>query len=369
MWKGMPRTVSMLFVEDDAATRKLVTNILKVNGFNCIVAENGQEGLELYRRYSPEIVLSDIMMPVMNGLEMARAIRADFPETQFIFMTALEESKSILQAIDIGVTQYVVKPVDLSKLLAAISHCVTILRLKADAQRVKHLEALGVLAGGLAHDFSNMLQIVLGNVHLAKKFIDPDNKAFTYLKEAETISMDARNLGKRLGTLARRESGLKRKMQLTPVIIYSVNAALSGTSITPAFDLSPDIPQISFDKTQLEQVFSHLTINAVEAMPQGGKLEIAARVSSLSLNSSLLLAPGDYVFISFRDTGKGIPPKNLPKIFDPYFTTKEMDSHKGRDLGLSVCHAIISRHGGHISAHNSSDAGATFNIWLPAAPN
>ncbi|OGU07330.1 MAG: hypothetical protein A2075_13765 [Geobacteraceae bacterium GWC2_58_44] len=363
----MPATVSVLYAEDDSDTREMVTKILRSNGFKCIVAKNGQEGLELYRRHCPDIVLSDILMPAMSGLEMARAIRTDFPEAQFIFMTALGESRFILQAIDIGVAQYVVKPVDLDKLLTAVSHCVAMLRLQADAQRVKHLEAIGVLAGGLAHDFNNMLQIVLGNVHLAKKLLDPGSRAFTHLKEAESISVDARNLGKRLGTLARKESGLKRKMQVTPVILYSVNAALSGTSITSSFDLPPDIPRLSFDKTQMEQVFSHLTVNAIEAMPQGGKLEITARVGTLSPNSGSLLAPGDYVCISFRDSGTGIPAQNFAKIFDPYFTTKEMDSHKGRGLGLSICHAIISRHGGMISADKSSRPGATFNIWLPVA--
>jgi DNA-binding response OmpR family regulator len=128
MKNEVPGAISVLFVEDDAATRKMVANMLKVNGFNCIVAENGYVGLELYRRHTPEIVLSDIMMPVMNGLEMARAIRAESPEVQVIFMTALGESNVILDAIDIGVTQYVVKPVELSKLLTAISHAVTILR-------------------------------------------------------------------------------------------------------------------------------------------------------------------------------------------------------------------------------------------------
>ena len=160
---------------------------------------------------------------------------------------------------------------------------------------------------------------------------------------------------------------MKQKMPLTPTIINSVKAALCGTSIAASFDLPPEIPQVSFDKTQMEQVVSHLTINAIKAMPQGGNLDIVACVRSLSQGSSSMLAPGDYVFISFRDTGKGIPPENLSKIFDPYFTTKEMDFNKGRGLGLSVCHAIISRHGGHISAYNSPDAGATFNIWLPVA--
>lgn len=367
MKNGIMGPVSLLYVEDDAPTREMVTKMLRKNGFDCIVAENGHTGLELYRKHAPEIVLSDIMMPVMSGLEMARAIRADFPETQFIFMTALGDSNSILEAIEIGITRYVVKPIDLFKLLTAITQCVAVLRLKAEVHRVKHLNAIGVLAGGLAHDFNNMLQIVLGNVHLAKKFVDPESAAFTYLKEAENISKQARNLGKRLGTLARRELGLKQIKSLNPTIILSAMAALSGTSIAPIFDLPPDIPQVSFDKTQMEQVVSNLTTNAIEAMPQGGRLEIAARVCSLPPGSGSLLAPGEYVSITFRDTGKGIPPENLSKIFDPYFTTKEMDFNKGRGLGLSVCHAIVSRHGGQINAYNSLDAGAIFNIWLPVA--
>ena len=367
MQQCVPGTISLLYVEDDAATREMVARILEKNGFNCIVAENGQQGLELYRRHTPEIVLSDITMPVMSGLDMARAIRKDFPEASVIFMTGSRDSERILEAIDIGVTRYIVKPVQLSSLLEAVSQCTAAIRLKAEAHRVKHLEAIGLLAGGLAHDFNNLLQIVLGNVSLAKTRVSPESEAFAFLQEAESISKDARNLGKRLGTLARRENGLTQKMPLPATIRYSVQAALSGTSSTASFDLPPDLPPVKIDKTQMEQVFSHLTVNAVEAMPSGGKLEISARVNSLPLGSGALLSPGDYLCISFRDSGKGIPARNLAKIFDPYFTTKEMDFNKGRGLGLSVCHAIVSRHGGHISAHSSHGAGATVNIWLPVA--
>jgi CheY-like chemotaxis protein len=249
MKNQMLGTFTLLFVEDDSATREMVARMLKKNGFHCIVAKNGHEGLELYRRHLPEIVLSDIMMPIMSGLEMARAIRAEAPEAQFIFMTAVGDSRFILEAIDIGVAQYVVKPVVLSKLLAAISQCVGILRLKTEALRAKHLEAVSVLAGGLAHDFNNLLQVVLGNVDLAKKHAEPGGKTYQHLKVAESISKDARNLGKRLGTLARGVSGLKRKAPITPVITNSVKAALSGSCIGLTFNFAPDIPQVTFDVT------------------------------------------------------------------------------------------------------------------------
>jgi signal transduction histidine kinase len=360
-------TVSLLYVEDETATREVVTDMLKLNGYNCIVAENGHRGLELYRAHTPEIVLSDIMMPAMNGLEMARAIRADFPEAQFIFMTALGESKFILEAIDIGVTQYVVKPVEMSKLLAAISHCKTILQLKAEAQRVKHLEAIGVLAGGLAHNYNNLLQMVMGCVSLAKMNVETDSEAFTHLNMADSVSNDARELSQRLFIFSGGGSGLMRKMSLTPLIISCVGAALGGAAITPVFDLPPDIPQVMLDMTHMQLVITHLTANAVEAMPQGGMLQVSASVNSIPQESGLPLPPGDYVHITFSDTGIGIPPENLPKIFDPYFTTKKMSIIKGQGLGLSVCHSVIRKHGGLISANNSSDAGATFNIWLPVA--
>lgn len=367
MNKAMPAVVSVLYVEDDTGTREMVTNMLEKNGFNCIVARDGHEGLELYRRYSPDIVLSDIMMPEMSGLEMARAIRNEFPEAQFIFMTALGDSTSILEAIDIGVTQYVVKPAHLSKVLAAISNCVVNIRLKSQAQRVGHLEAIGLLTGGLAHDVNNLLQMIMGYVSLAKKRVNQDDAAYTYLAKAESISKDAGALGQRLRTLSRGESALKQKGPLSPSIINGVTAALYGTGIIPSFDLPPDIPQVTFDKAQIEQVVTHLTANAVDAMPLGGKLEVATRISSLSGESSLLLAPGDYVHVTFSDTGKGIPSEDLPRLFDPYFTTKAMDFHKGQGLGLSICRAIIGTHGGQISAGNTPGSGATFNIWLPVA--
>jgi len=367
MENGMHETVSLLYVEDEPATRELVTNILKLNGYKCIVAENGHEGLELYRRYTPEIVLSDIMMPGMNGLEMARAIRKDSPEVQFIFMTALGESKSILEAIDIGVTQYVVKPVEIPKLLAAISHCDAIIQLKAEAQRSKHLEAIGVLAGGLAHDYNNLLQVIMGCVSLAKMSVETDSEAYAHLKMAESASNEARELSRRLLVFSGGLSGPMQKMSLTPFITSCVRDALGGAAVTSVFDLPTDIHEVMLDMSQMQLVMSHLTANSVDAMPQGGTLEVVARNCSISDESGLPLTPGNYVHISFSDTGNGILPENLPRIFDPYFTTKKMGVNKGQGLGLSVCHAIVSRHGGLIRANSSPGAGATLSIWLPVA--
>ena len=363
----MPGSVSLLYVEDDAITREIVSQMLKINGYNFIVAENGHQGLELYRTHTPDIVLSDILMPTMNGLDMAREIRAEFPEVLFIFMTAMGDSKFILEAIDIGVTEYVVKPVEMSKLMAAVTHCESIIRMKAEVQRVKHLEAIGVLAGGLAHDYNNLLQVVMGYVSLAKMCVEPDSEAYTHLNVAESVSKNARELSQRLLTFSGGGNGPKQKMTLKPLITGGVRNALNGAAIKTVFNLPPDIPPVMLDISQMQLVITHLTTNAVEAMPQGGMLQVDASVNKLSQDSGLPLPPSEYVHITFSDTGRGIPLENLPKIFDPYFTTKKMDVNKGQGLGLSVCYSIIRNHGGLINANSASNAGATINIWLPVA--
>jgi signal transduction histidine kinase len=184
---------------------------------------------------------------------------------------------------------------------------------------------------------------------------------------AESVSNNARELSRRLLIFSGGGSGPMQKMSLTPFITSCVRDALGGAAVTSVFDLPTDIPPVMLDMSQMQLVMSHLTVNAVEAMPQGGMLQVAARVSSISHESGLPLPPGDYVHITFSDTGIGIPTENLPRIFDPYFTTKKMGVNKGQGLGLSVCHSIIRKHGGLISADNSSDAGAIFNIWLPVA--
>lgn len=359
--------ISILYVEDDSSTRAHVIRLLELHGYHCIAAENGQEGRELYRQHTPEIVLTDIMMPVMNGLEMARDIRADYPDAEFIFMTAFGETTYLLEAIDIGVSQFVSKPVEHRKLLSAIARCVTTIKLKAESQRTKHLESISILAGGLAHDFNNLLQVILGYISLAKMSTDDGCKVIEYLKMAEKGSDQARELGQRLLNLSNGGHSLTQTDSLAPLIIACVNTALSGMDIHCEFDLPIDIPHVCYNEAQLLQLISHLVENAKDAMPHGGSLRVSANSRMISNADGITLPPGSYLHISFADSGKGIAEHALTKIFDPYFTSKDMGSRKGQGLGLTVCHSIIRRHGGMISAESRVGAGTTIHIWLPAA--
>lgn len=361
------QTITLLYVEDDTPTRKQVTRLLELSGYSCIVAENGREGLDLYRQRTPDIVLTDIKMPGMNGLEMARAIRLEFPEAQFIIMTAFGETNYLLEAIDIGVSQFVSKPVEFQKLQAAIARCIQTIKLKTEAQRSRHLEAVSILAGGMAHDFNNLLQVILGYISLAKMNTESGSKVYEYLGLAEKGSDQARELGQRLLTLANSSGSVKQTGPLAPLIKTSVNAMLCGTAITPIFDMQPEVPDAYFNEMQIRQVVTHLVENAKDAMPHGGILRVSARGQVISNGDGFMLPPGEYLHFTFNDNGTGIPADILPKIFDPYFSSKEMGNTKGQGLGLTVCYSIITRHGGMITAESVMGEGSTLHIWLPAA--
>lgn len=364
--------ITLLYVEDEAATREQVSRILTAKGYQLITCENGQQGLDAYREQRPDMVLTDIMMPRMNGLDMARQIRAMEPEAQIICMTAFSETNYLIEAIDIGISQFVPKPIEFSRLLAALDHCLAIIELKkrhrileAEHQRTRKMEAIGVLAGGIAHDFNNLLQVILGYVSLARMSAEPGSKTAEMLKIAEKSSETARELGKRLLTFAKGGDALKELADLPPLIEAILSDDLDGSSVSYITNFPKHLPPIYIDAAQLRLVIAHLTVNARESMPQGGTLQVSATVRTLSEKNELALKSGEYLQIIFKDLGCGITAENLPKIFDPYFSTKQMGSQKGTGLGLALSHSIIRHHGGKILAESMPGEGTTIHIYLP----
>lgn len=364
--------VNLLYVEDEEATREQISRILALRGYRLYTAQNGRTGLDTYREHRPDIILTDIMMPVMNGLEMARQIRAIDPEAQIICMTAFSETSYLIEAIDIGISQFVLKPIELSRLLAALDHCLEIIELRkrhrmleAETQRTKKLEAIGILAGGMAHDFNNLLQVILGYVSLARMSAAPDSRTAELLGVAEKTSETARQLGKRLLTLAKGGDAAMELTDLATLITDQIQAELNESSISYATDLPGDLPLIRIDAGQIRHVISHLICNAREAMPQGGMLQVSASTCTLAAMNEQALAPGEYLHIIFRDTGVGITPENLPRIFDPYFTTKQIGCQKGLGLGLAISHSVIRHHYGQIQAESIPGEGTAIHIYLP----
>jgi PAS domain S-box-containing protein len=241
-------------------------------------------------------------------------------------------------------------------------------RKKAEEERLKShmLESIGILAGGIAHDFNNLLNIINGDIHVAKMFVQPDNKAFNRLADAEQVCEIAGDLSKRLITFATGGDRVKKNMSLTWLLTETVNTLLKGSNINPEFYLPDDLHTVAINEDQIKQVIYNLVINAIDAMPQGGRLAVRGENVCISAQDNLPIQAGDYLRISFRDTGAGIPSENMAKIFDPYFTTKTTYYKKGLGLGLAVCYSVIKRHDGLITVESEVGIGTTFIIYFPA---
>jgi len=240
-------------------------------------------------------------------------------------------------------------------------------RLEKELRQAHKMEAVGILAGGMAHDFNNLLQSITAYVFLAKMSIAPDEEAQEYLHEAEKIANQASELGQRLLILSKGGVTLLRAASLPPLILSQVEPILEGTSVAGKFELPEDMPLVTIDEALIIQVISHLATNAVENMPQGGVLRISGRTMMVSSKHELPIPAGEYVLVSFSDTGDGIPAANLPKIFDPYFSTKESRTEKGIGLSLALCHTIIRKHKGMITASSLLGKGTTISFYLPVA--
>jgi PAS domain S-box-containing protein len=241
-------------------------------------------------------------------------------------------------------------------------------RKKAEEERLKGhmLESIGILAGGIAHDFNNLLNVIVGNVAVAKLSVQPGDKAYSRLDDAENVCAIAGELSKRLITFATGGEPLKKSASLSELIKSTVTLMLKDSTIKTEFTIPEDLYRVAIDEGQMKQVINNLIINAKEAMPQGGTLTVRGENLHITAQDNIPMREGDYLKISLQDTGAGIPAENMAKIFDPYYSTKDTYSQKGLGLGLAVCYSVIKRHDGLITVDSQPGEGTTFNIYLPA---
>ncbi len=227
----------------------------------------------------------------------------------------------------------------------------------------RKLESLGVLAGGIAHDFNNILTGVMGNISFARSFIDETHRASSILQNAENASQKASALAYRLLTFAKGEQPIKRVVSANKLISEAIALVLSGSKVKSEVSIANKLLPLEVDEGQIGQAFNNILINALQAMPNGGKISITAQNCVIGTETSLPLSPGNYVTFCFTDYGSGIPEEDQMRIFDPYFTTKE----EGNGLGLASAYSIISKHGGHVGVRSLIGVGSTFEVILPAS--
>ena len=230
------------------------------------------------------------------------------------------------------------------------------------AQQSQKLESLGILAGGIAHDFNNLMGGIFGYIDMAHGS-SKDEAVARYLTKAMATIDRARGLTQQLLTFAKGGAPIKSVGRLFPFVQETARFALSGSNVSCRFSVPADLWPCSFDKNQIGQVIDNVVINAQQAMPRGGAIEISAVNLTMEEHGHPGLSAGRYVRVSAKDSGIGIPAEILPRIFDPFFTTKAM----GHGLGLATCYSIVNRHGGAIDVESEPGKGSTFHVYLPAS--
>ena len=225
------------------------------------------------------------------------------------------------------------------------------------------MESLGLLAGGIAHEFNNILTAIVGNVILAKMYAKPGLEVFDILTEVEKAAQRAEDITEQLLTFSKGGMMFRKLTSVREIVGETLSRGPDSAGIKYEFFLPDDLYAVEADEGQIRQAVNNLVVNARQAMPGGGRIRISAENVSADSVSGLSLKEGDYVRLSIEDEGPGINDAHIEKIFDPFFTTKDRSS----GLGLTGSFSIVRNHGGCITVESKPGSGAVFHVYLPAA--
>ncbi len=251
------------------------------------------------------------------------------------------------------------KPVTLRSLYRDVTEK---LKMEEELRRTQKLESIGILAGGIAHDFNNLLTGILGNVLLAQ-LKAPEGDLAQLLKNTENAAHRAQELTRQLLTFSKGGAPVKETASVIDIVKEVVSFTLSGSNTKWVLETEETISPVDVDTGQFSQVLENLIINSDQSMPDGGVITIRIHNYTRDEQSPEPLAGGRYVKIDIHDQGVGIAEKYLPRIFDPYFTTKK----RGSGLGLATAYSTIRRHKGLLTVDSEPGQGTTMSIYLPAS--
>jgi signal transduction histidine kinase len=404
--------INILLVDDQPAKLLSYEVILRELGENLIKAGSAREALEQILKNDIAVILIDVIMPDLDGFELAAMIRGHprFQSTAIIFVSAVAMTDpDRLKGYELGAVDYVPVPVVPDLLRAKVRVFADLYRktrqletLNAELERrvaertmelaqtnaeleerveertrereaalaqvheMQKLESLGQLTGGLAHDFNNLLMAILGNLDLLSQKLADDSAVKRLVDGAIRSAERGAALTKRLLAFARRQE-LRPEAVDAPRLIKGMAEMLQrslGPSIEINMEFASDLVMLRVDPNQLELALLNLALNGRDAMPQGGRLTIAARRKSVEAGRQDL-RPGDYICITVADTGTGMDEATLKRAAEPFFTTKGVG--KGTGLGLSMVHGLAAQSEGAARITSRIGEGTTVELWLPVA--
>lgn len=362
-----PDQQSILVVDDDENFRSVLTNVLREEGFYIEEAGDGKSAIDAAKLRPFDIILLDVKMPVMNGLEALKILRKDFPNTDYMMITGVHDISLAVEAVKLGAREYLTKPFEADALIQQIK---STLRARAAEARLHEIElnfashllydlrtpittintAVGFLLKGMAGPLSDQQQVVLSHMNAnTEKIVSLINDMIDLTKlESGRVDLDkmATNFD-----------------QVIPPLVEQFDSVAVAKKITIKVEISPNIPTLELDIEKFGQVVTNLLDNAIKYTNEGGVVTLKATTSKPDSHNPDL----EFVEFTVSDTGAGISPDELPFIFDKYkeMLTGKTSAKKTTGLGLAICRRIVEAHWGRMIAESEPGKGTTFTILLP----
>ena len=370
----------ILVVDDEETVREMVSKIINLIGHEVVTTGNGREALEILRSQPFSIMITDVKMPEMDGFELTKVVRDQFPGTPIICMTAHGTSYNYTDVVGVGATDYISKPFTIDEMKAKLNRVIREKDLIADlTQKSRELEKVNeelkrldqlksTFISSVSHELRTPLTVIKEFISLMLEghvgALTEDQREYLGIANRNIIRLT--NLIETLLDFSRIESGKGLKLRFEPTRLMEVvedavmtfSQQLEERRVALENRLDPDIPLVLIDRNRLVEVFINLIGNGIKFTPPGGKITIDSRG---------LTEKRDYLKIVVTDTGVGISPEDLPKVFDRFYQGGRTQTGliTGTGLGLAITKEIIETHQGYIQAESKSESGASFVFTLP----
>lgn len=373
----MKAPLHILHLEDNANDSILAAANLEAAGIDCAITLVQDRGgfVAALEAGGIDLVLSDFTLPVFHGKYALAMLVERWPDIPVILLSGTVGEEFAIDSLKSGATDYVLKH-HLSRLAPAVRRAMLEVDARSERRRLElqvieaqKMEVIGQLAGGVAHDFANILGVIIGYTDLIIADLDPNNPVQKYAEEIRNASDRAVGLTRQLLVVSSRETVQPIVLNLNETVkdLDRMLRRLVDENIEITIEASADLHRVKADPGYVGQVLMNLVVNARDAMPEGGMLSV--KTSNVTCECRIAEAtppidPGTYVVLSVSDTGTGMTPEVKKRLFEAFFTTKEKG--KGTGLGLATCRTIVQQSGGHIRVQSEAGQGATFEIYLPA---
>ncbi|MCI0415078.1 ATP-binding protein [bacterium] len=378
MNSGSQKSLRILHIEDNLADAELIDATLRSNGLQIETTrvEKESELIQVLQQQTFDVALADYSLPSLDGLTVLRIIQQLAPDLPFILVTGSLGEELAVDMLKQGAKDFVLKG-SLGRLASAVRRAIDLKNAEAakaglekELRQIQKLDAIGQLAGGVAHDFNNILMVISSYCEILQMKTDPQDSNYKIITEIRAASDKGAILTRQLLAFSRKQHLEPRIVNLNQVLteMKGILRHLIREDIDLTMQLQENLRKVKVDPGEIERIIINLVANARDAMPKGGKLLIETQDVDIQENHRQPVEPGSGLYASIRvsDTGIGMDQETLNHIFEPFFTTKE--EGKGTGLGLSTVYGIIKQSGGHIEVTTELGKGTTFIVLFPAEP-